>query len=77
MTIDEVEKNLKQAMLTVMTSLSDGEIWNLAIIEDCCYCPKCMRAVCPKKDPDHDGVLFCELAWINAAEKIKDGQNGR
>lgn len=72
MTHDEVE-NLRQAMLTVITNLPEHDLRNMAIIEDCSYCPECMREVCSTMNAsqDEDSALTCELTWIRAAEKMR------
>ena len=71
MTDNEVEL-LRKSMLTVITNLSLDDIRNLSIIEDCVYCPECMKEVCPTKDISYhsDSELSCEHTWIRAAQKI-------
>ena len=77
MTHGEVE-NLRRAMLTVIANLSEHDIRNLSIIEDCAYCPECMKEVCPTKDISHysDSELSCEIAWIKAADKLINNGKG-
>ena len=71
MTHEEVEL-LRDSMLTVIANLSKHEVRNLAIIEDCAYCPDCMEEACPTKGEvfRSNSGLTCELAWIGAAQKM-------
>ena len=76
---EEVEK-LRQAMLKVIANLSEHDLRNIANLDDCYYCPKCIKGVCPTRNMNlfKDSILACETAWIEAAkddniqcEKIK------
>lgn len=71
MTHGEVEL-LRDSMLTVIANLSTHDIRNLSIIEDCTYCPECMKEVCPTKNISYydDSELSCEHAWVRAAQKM-------